>query len=199
MSRVFPGFGVRRLVRAGAAGAFVVVALGGCSGADDESAAPTPVPAEALGASQALCGLDRVSVEAVTGLAADTADDDFVGQGAALRGECEIHSDEGDPVVDVVRLTVYDASSENCVAGREIVEGRGDWPETARFEALDGGVWAQVERSDEQRPVGPSTVAFVGDLCVSMDLAAMAPGRNPVREAEALTMQVIAMLGLDGS
>ena len=99
----------------------------------------------------------------------------------------------------MMRLTVQDASSDNCVAGREIVEGRGGWPQTARFETLEGGVWAQVEPSDEQRPLGPSTVAFVGELCVSMDLSTMAPGRDPVREAEALTMQAIATLGLDGS
>jgi len=184
---------------ASAAIALAGVVLGGCAVTDAASPVPTPVPTGAVDSSRALCGLDPASVDAVTGLAADTADDDLVGHGPGLRGECEIHSDDGDPVVDVVRLTVYDASSENCVGGREIVEGRGDWPETARFEMLDGGVWAQVERSDQQRPVGPSTVAFVGDLCVSMDLGAMAPGRNPVREAEALTMQAIATLGLDGA
>ena len=185
--------------RGGLGVALAVLAVSGCSTTDDVSAVPTPVPTGAIAASEASCGLDPVSVDAVTGLPAESSDEHFTGGGAALRGRCEVHDGDIDPVIDVVSLTVDDASSEYCVWRREIVEGRGGWPETARFETLDGGVWAQVEPSDQQRSVGPSSVAFVGDLCIGMNLATMAPGRDPVREAEALTMQAIATLGLVGS
>lgn len=175
----------------------MVVTLGGCSATDDSTATPTPVPMGSVVASEALCGLDPLSVDAVTGREATGSEDELVGAGAALRGSCEIYNDSSRS--PVARLTLRDASSDYCAQRREIIEGRGGWPETVRFENLDGGVWAQVQPSDQQRSVGPTSVAFVGDLCIGMDLPSMAPGRDPVREAEALTMQAIATLGLVGS
>ena len=176
--------------------AVVALALGACS-PEDKAALPTPVPTDSVSAADALCGLDPDAVDAVTGLPADTSDDGLEGVGSDVRGFCEIHGDG--MRTGVAWLAVDDASSEDCLQAREIVEGRGGWAETAPFGTLEGGVWAQVEQSDQQRSVGPTSVAFVGDLCVTLNLAALAPGRDPVREAEALTMQAIATLGLDGS
>lgn len=191
---------MRKVLGGGVLG--VVVLLVGCTQGQDVDPGPvmTVIPTAAAEGADMVCGMDREDLETAMGLTVGRVEDGLSVQGGVGSGKCTVWA-ENESLVNgpLLWVTFFAASSPDGIEWRAHVDGGdGFRAPDAPFESLDGGAWGEVE-GKPYMTLGATSAVFWGETVIKFTTKRGEVDRDHAADLVALTQQVAASYGLEGS
>ena len=177
-------------MKAIACGVVGLVLLAGCT---TPTPTPTPALATAHPGADLVCGIDRATIEMVTGYKVARSDGALTVQDGVGTGTCSVWTDNKHVGGELLVVRLYPISSADGIESRDLVDGRRGNPPALVYprNVVDGAYWKGALDGD-------STV-FWGATVIVVSADRLVLGRTWSDDLLAMNQQVAATYGLVGS
>ena len=177
-------------------GVVVCGLLAGCTSKEPGPEPSVVVPTSPSAGADLACGVDRASIEAVSGYPVDRVTGELSVQEGVGSGRCEVWTTEQDGVLFVVEL--WPLSAEEALRDRDLVDGKVGNPATYTYDpsVADGAMWSGNDEPVDRVRGSVFSYIFWGETFVVVYFSAVAPLRTPSEDFLAVTRQVAASYDL---